>query len=358
MYIYTCIYINICTCIFIFIYVYIRLCSACAQELPSGLWEENLQDAFPTSQHKGPPGSHWWVLWPNWWPNPFLPLRMGRPLEWCRHGLLSSMATGQQTPQLRILEGSFSIGTLNKFDPSCLGAQFFTSVGNASPKKANASCAFQFRCFGLDTALSVFSMPNWGNNSFAYGISKALICQLCWKGLCQALATVFLWSCIGWCGKHCISWVPWKILWGIWRISNILQEYALFSPIFSMFIMCFAEFCSKSPVHENTCKIRAKYVQNTCFARAKIRPVQGAWISVEGAWISVQKPVQNTYFSWFWTIPIFHGFVQKNMKNLWKSIKFLWNVVFSPGNRLSWQISAEDRGSTRQRPAKGWGLVL
>ena len=105
-------------------------------------------------------------------------------------------------------------------------------------------------------------------------------------------------------------------------------------------------------------KIRAKYVQNACFARAKIRPVQGAWISVEGAWISVQKPVQNTYFSWFWTIPIFHGFVQKNMKNLWKSIKFLWNVVFSPGNRLSWQISAEDRGSTRQRPAKGWGLVL
>ena len=84
--------------------------------------------------------------------------------------------------------------------------------------------------------------------------------------------------------------------------------------------------------------------------------VQGAWISIQGAWIAVQKHVQNTYFSWFLTMPIFDGFVKKNMKNQGKSIKIPWNVFFSPGHRLSCQIWAEDRGSTRHRPAKGWGL--
>jgi len=47
---------------------------------------------------------------------------------------------------------------------------------------------------------------------------------------------------------------------------------------------------------------------------------------------------------------------KKNMKNQGKSIKIPWNVFFSPGHRLSCQIWAEDRGSTRHRPAKGWGL--
>lgn len=115
---------HICVCVF----------SARAQELPSGLWEEDLQDPFQTCQHEGPPGSDWWVLWRNWWTNPFLHLRMGRPLEWCRHGLLSSMATSQQTPQPRILEGSFPIWTL-KFDPSCLGVPIFQFGWECQPKE-------------------------------------------------------------------------------------------------------------------------------------------------------------------------------------------------------------------------------
>ena len=40
---------HICVCVF----------SARAQELPSGLWEEDLQDPFQTCQHEGPPGSDW-----------------------------------------------------------------------------------------------------------------------------------------------------------------------------------------------------------------------------------------------------------------------------------------------------------
>ena len=39
---------------------------------------------------------------------------------------------------------------------------------------------------------------------------------------------------------------------------NFIQEYSMFSPILRMFIMFFGQYCTISPVHENTCKLRAK----------------------------------------------------------------------------------------------------
>ena len=85
--------------------------------------------------------------------------------------------------------------------------------------------------------------------------------------------------------------------------------------ILNKFYDVFDEIMRVLVSYQNTCKTRAKHVQNTCFVRTQNSCVQGAWISVQGACFPVQKPVQNTYFWCFRGCPfliIFEGFERKN----------------------------------------------